>query len=371
MYKLIKAILVDDERPALKGLEFQLKKHPEIAVVGMYTNPLEAISDIESIKPQVVFLDINMPSLRGTDAASKILDQSPETDIVFVTAFDQYAIEAFELHAIDYILKPVDEKRLAKTIERLMKKPPIADSNNKGRLLIKCLGGLVVTWENKKPIKWRTEKTKEIFAFLLHNHGKTISKDKLLDNLWPDDLSERATRQLYNGIYYIRKALEEYGIDRRLVHIDGDYNLRLDSEVGLDVRQLYCNKPHIENDSLDFLEKLEELYTGDYFEGEYYPWADYEREKLIKIYNQYLIRLADKYYSMGYMDKSERALMKAYSKNPYDESITEGLLRLYINTGEKSKAARHFSLFYKLLSEELGIKPNNKIQEIYRTIIAD
>jgi len=119
---MIRAVLVDDERPALRGLEHLLKNYSEVSIIGMYTNPLIAIEEIGFLKPQVVFMDINMPQLKGIDAASRILDLSPDTDIVFVTAFDQYAIEAFEIHALDYILKPISTERLGKTIERMMMK---------------------------------------------------------------------------------------------------------------------------------------------------------------------------------------------------------------------------------------------------------
>jgi len=86
---MIKAVLVDDERPALRGLEHLLKSYPEISISGMYTNPLKAIDEIGQLKPEIVFLDINMPQLKGIDAASRILDSRPDTDIVFVTAFVQ------------------------------------------------------------------------------------------------------------------------------------------------------------------------------------------------------------------------------------------------------------------------------------------
>jgi two-component SAPR family response regulator len=171
---MIKAVLVDDENPALRVLEHLLKAYPEITIAGMYTNPLKAVEEIGRLKPEAVFLDINMPQLRGIDAASMILDASPGTDIVFVTAYDQYAIEAFELNALDYLLKPVTPDRLKKTVERLMKRKPAPRESVARRLRIKCLGRFQVAWEDREPIKWRAEKTWEIFEFLLHNQGRDI-----------------------------------------------------------------------------------------------------------------------------------------------------------------------------------------------------
>jgi two-component system LytT family response regulator len=119
---MIKLILIDDEKPALKEFEYLLKDNKLIEIVGMYTNPLKAIDEISELKPEVAFLDINMPQMKGIDAASKLLEICPNLDIVFVTAYDEYAIEAFELYAMDYLLKPISQKRFNITLERIIDK---------------------------------------------------------------------------------------------------------------------------------------------------------------------------------------------------------------------------------------------------------
>ena len=364
---MINAVLVDDERPALRMLEHLLKEYPEISISGMYTSPLKAINEIGQIRPQVVFLDINMPQLRGIDAASRILDLSPDTDIVFVTAYDQYAIEAFELNALDYLLKPLSTDRLKKTVDRLIKKKPTVQESGKRKLQIKCLGRFQVSWEGQEPIKWRAEKTRELFAFLLHNHGRAISKEELLDRLWPDDDPEKAIRQLYNGIYHIRKALWEYGIDRSLIHIDSNYNLKL-GPADYDVRRFYELENSISANNLEPLEEMEALYAGDYLEGEDYPWACFERERLIKLHLQCLIGLSEQYIRKKQFAKAENILMTAYEKSPYEEAITELLLTLYIETEEKSKAVRHFNAYLKILKEELGVIPGDKLYNLFHSV---
>ncbi|MCX7922334.1 MAG: response regulator [Clostridia bacterium] len=360
---MINAVLIDDEKPALIELEFLLKKYPEISVTGMYKNPLEAIEKIEFLKPDVVFLDVNMPKLQGTDAASKILDISPDTDIIFVTAFDGYAIEAFELHALDYILKPVDTGRFDKTIERIMKKRCLIKKEDSQRLKIKCLGRFKIGWEGEEPIKWRTEKTKELFMFLITNTGRDISKEELLDRLWGEDDPDKAIKQLYNGIYYIRKTLEAYGIDRSLISIDSNYNLKLGS-VYWDIRCFYEIYNDINEKGFEGIKELEALYVGDYLEGEFYHWAELEREKFSKIYEQCVIRLAEYYMEKRQFDKAEEILTRAFNKNPYAENITVLLLRLYRETGNKIHAIRHFNIYSKLIKKELGIRPDEKVKEL-------
>jgi len=267
---------------------------------------------------------------------------------------------------MDYLLKPVTSERLKKTVEHLMKKKPSVRESDKRKLQIKCLGHFWVAWEGQEPIKWRTEKTRELFAFLLYKQGQSISKDELLENLWTEDDPEKAIRQLYNGIYHIRKALEEYGVDRGLISIDGSYHLRL-GPVDYDVRRLY-ELDKSSPASLETLEEMELLYTGDYLQGEYYPWALFERENLEKLYQQCLIRLSEQYIGKKQFVKAESTLAKAYIKNPYEEITTELLLRLYMETGEKSKAVRHFDSYSKLLKEELGIKPDNKLFDLYQSM---
>lgn len=364
---MIKAVLVDDERPALRRLENLLKTYQEITIAGMYTSPLKAVDEIGHVKPHVVFLDINMPQLQGIDAASKILDASPDTDIIFVTAYDQYAVEAFELHALDYILKPITPDRLYKTVARVTKRKPVVQECSDQKLLIKCLGCYKVAWENQEPIKWRAEKTKELFAYLLQNQGRDISKGELLDKLWEEDDPDRAIRQLYNGIYYIRKALEEYGVDRSLISIGSNYNLKL-GPVDYDVGRLYELEGSNQADSLETLEEMESLYAGGYLEGEDYPWAYFERENLGKLYQQCLIKLSRQYIEKKQFEKAESKLTKAYTQNPYEEIVTELLLKLYMETGEKSKAVRHFNSYSKLIKEDLGIKPDNKLYELYQSM---
>lgn len=116
---MLKAIIVDDEILAINLLETMLKDNGAIDVVGKYLNPLDAIANIPTLKPDILFLDIEMAEMNGIDVASKLEDLTHVLDIIFVTAYEHYAIDAFSVQAIDYILKPIDKGRLMKTIERI------------------------------------------------------------------------------------------------------------------------------------------------------------------------------------------------------------------------------------------------------------
>jgi two-component system LytT family response regulator len=116
MQKPLTAIIIDDERLARKDLASLLSEHPAINVVGEADNVSAAIIAIEQLNPDVIFLDIQMPGESGFDLLNKI---NIKAKVIFVTAFDEYAIRAFEVNALDYLLKPVNPDRLARAIERL------------------------------------------------------------------------------------------------------------------------------------------------------------------------------------------------------------------------------------------------------------
>lgn len=120
MTSQIRTLIVDDEPLARKGLLVRLADFPNIDVVGEASSGREAVAAIQSLQPDLVFLDIQMPGWSGFDVLREIkaADQAMPF-VVFVTAYDQYAIRAFEVRALDYLLKPVDEERLAQAIEKV------------------------------------------------------------------------------------------------------------------------------------------------------------------------------------------------------------------------------------------------------------
>ncbi|MFD2366704.1 LytR/AlgR family response regulator transcription factor [Pseudoduganella sp. GCM10020061] len=119
----MKALIVDDERLARGELRRLLAAHPELRVVGEAANALEARQLIEELAPDVVFLDVQMPGGTGFDLLASLDDPPP---VIFTTAFDQYAIKAFDVSALDYLLKPIDPARLAHALRKLHREPEAA-----------------------------------------------------------------------------------------------------------------------------------------------------------------------------------------------------------------------------------------------------
>src|SRR5256886_5359666 len=114
----LRAIVVDDEQLARDELGFLLGQVGGVEVIAQAGNGLEALSTIDRLQPDLVFLDVQMPGLSGFEVARRMLDDQSSSHIIFVTAFDQHAIEAFEVNAVDYLLKPVDPLRLEVAVDR-------------------------------------------------------------------------------------------------------------------------------------------------------------------------------------------------------------------------------------------------------------
>jgi two-component system response regulator LytT len=118
----LRAIVVDDEQLAREELCYMLEQLGNVEVVAQAGNGLEAVGIVERFGPDVVFLDVQMPGLSGFEVAHRLIQSGSSPNIIFVTAFDRYAIEAFEVNAVDYLLKPVDGTRLERALDKARKR---------------------------------------------------------------------------------------------------------------------------------------------------------------------------------------------------------------------------------------------------------
>ena len=142
----LSAVIVDDEQLARDELAFLLKSVDDVSVVAQGKNGLEAVNLIREHNPDLVFLDVQMPGLDGFGVIKKLLDRKvPLPKIVFATAFDQYAVKAFEVNAVDYLLKPFDKKRVAQSVQKARAKIDSAGTSSER------LETLVRMLEQQKP----------------------------------------------------------------------------------------------------------------------------------------------------------------------------------------------------------------------------
>jgi len=116
---VLKALIVDDEYPARMELRYQLSQFPDVEIIGEATNAREAMLLINALDYDVIFLDVQMPGMTGVELARSLKGREVVPKVVFVTAYENYAVSAFEIPATDYLLKPLEPERLAETVQRL------------------------------------------------------------------------------------------------------------------------------------------------------------------------------------------------------------------------------------------------------------
>lgn len=219
----MKYIIVDDEEAARNQMALLLKDIPGLHKIGEASNGIEAIRVIETIHPDLVFLDVQMPGLNGFEVINQInLEKLPE--VVFVTAYDQYAIKAFEIDALDYLLKPVDPARLEITIEKIRKKTDIekttgeetirkiSKQNNTPLSRIPVREGHLMKLLNFNEILWMEFENRVIYVQTKSRKYETNfdSLKELEPRLDPDEFFRINRTQLIN-LNNIKEIIPGYG----------------------------------------------------------------------------------------------------------------------------------------------------------------
>lgn len=226
----MKVLVIDDEQPARARMIRILGKDPELEIIGEAANGAEALDLIESTKPDAVFLDIEMPELDGFGVAKAVVNMpGPAPEIIFVTAFSEFAVQAFEVNAIDYVLKPVNEARLSAAIERLKRNvsqrralekllnelPP----SRRGNHLALKIGAKYVLCDPDKI----SALTSQDHYSVIHLEGRELLSDASLDTLLRKLDNPKFMRVHRSGVINIEflKELENKG-DRKYIAILSD-----------------------------------------------------------------------------------------------------------------------------------------------------
>jgi two-component system LytT family response regulator len=160
---MLRTVIVDDEELARDRLKQLLRPYEDIDVVGEAEDGQDAIDTIMDMRPDLVFLDIQMPAASGTEVAASL--PSPRPAIVFCTAFDEYAVDAFELNAVDYLLKPVNRSRLAKTLERV-RRITAEEKESKADEATRAMGGFPSRFLGKKAGKFQVISQGDVLFFV-------------------------------------------------------------------------------------------------------------------------------------------------------------------------------------------------------------
>ncbi|NQX46907.1 response regulator [Paenibacillus tritici] len=372
----MRAILIDDEELALKYLEHHLRRLGDFEIIGKYTDPLQGKLKVEETDVDVVFLDIHIPELNGIELAEMLLERKPHLQVVFVTAYDKYAIKAFELNALDYVLKPIHMDRLRLTVRRLYahRRNEIAasttpESTSWRILMLDAFRIYEGTQEYHVPLQWRTAKAQEIFFYLLHHRGKVVSKATLIELLWADFDLNKAYPQLYTAVYHIRRILEPFGRDRILLQNTADgYLLRLDG-VYLDVDEFDSFiKAGLElsEDTVSEYERILKLFKSEYLEEYDYVWAELERQRFQLQWIRMKLNLVHWYMESEDFEQAFKHIEQVCTRYPLEEQAQLLYLKICDRMGFHFLVQRQYTLLETVMEAELSEKPNPEIVKWYK-----
>ncbi len=254
----LRTLLVDDEALSRRGLELRLRMAADIEIIGQCTNGREALAAIREQKPDLVFLDIQMPGLSGFDVLAELQPHELPM-IVFVTAYDRFAVQAFEARAIDYVLKPVDDARLAATLthvrELMDQRAAVAERNQLVHLLAELRGsGEIETGEPAVP---------QTPNWLPIRNGRETVRVPVQSIEWVDAAGDYLCIHASGHTHILRATMREMEnlLDPRLfqrvhrstivnltrvkslrAHMNGEYFLRLEGGQELKLSRTYRDK---------------------------------------------------------------------------------------------------------------------------------
>ncbi|MFF5995935.1 response regulator [Lysinibacillus sp. KU-BSD001] len=220
-----KIVMVEDEQPILELHKRILEKDHLFQVIASFTSSVAATLELPKIQADAFLLDIEMPKMTGLELAQKLVEEGIDVPIIFSTAYAQYAVEAFRVQALDYVLKPMTPSMVHQLDERLSKYYGIKKQRHMSRLEV-CLYGEAEVRINGQALKWPTKVTEELFYYLLVHEGKRVSKYRILDDLWPNHEEKRALANLYNTIYRLRQLFTEHDLSIEIERINDGYELK-------------------------------------------------------------------------------------------------------------------------------------------------
>ena len=373
---MIRAVLVDDEQLALQHMKKKLGELGTVEVISTFSNAESFLIDMEQLDFQVVFLDIEMPGLNGLDLARIIKEWNKEIYIVFVTAYRDYAIQAFELHSIDYLLKPILKYRLEKTVIRiqeqiqLTEKSPAPVEPALPILTVNCFDEFIAYFQDE-PVKWKTAKSKELFAFLVSNLQTYINRDTIIDQLWPEHDYKKAKIQLHTSMSHLRKTLDSIGYEQVIIFSNQSYALELDTLQcdAIELENMILQQPEVNPENIQAFERIVQQYTGDYMEKNSYEWATVKAQSIRQKLFQLLQKMIDYYVAYDDLDKKQHYLQMLLKLNPYSEHTLQQLMLHYVKAGNRSAAVQAYHHFSELLLDDIGIPPDRATIDIYESIV--
>jgi two-component SAPR family response regulator len=366
----MRAIVVDDEVAMHLIMTRMIGKLADLELAGCFADTASASRYIDEHDVHVAFVDISMTQETGMQFAERMALEHPDLHIIFVTSHKAYALDAFELSALDYIVKPVSLERIERSVKRARAIHRFAEAARTEpkpiRARIYALGGLEVRTEHGS-VKWISRKSAELFAYLLLDSGRLISRERIVYDVFGEMAPHNAKVYLSTSIYQLRKALEPHGLKTMVLSDSEGYGLEL-AEASVDYleweeRVQHCGQ--IAADELEEALETEAQYVGDLFGEKGFGWAMNELERLFALYAAYVKKLAAALLEHRQEEKAIWLLNKLFGRNELDEETVTLLLRAYAAKKDQASAIKLYRSYAKVLRRELNIAPSAELEELY------
>lgn len=344
-------LLIDDEQNALDYLEKMLRPHKDIQIMGKHKYVDTAIEQLSREPIDLVFLDIEMGFYHGIEVAEKLVGLHPNLEIVFVTAYAEFAVEAFGLGATDYLLKPVNAGRLKEAVKRARERILLNQGRQAETLIIQngfsatTFGKFYLYDEQDTVVKWRTRKGRELVALLWKQRGRPIDKERIIETLWPEMVFDNAVKLLYTTVYQVRQALGGKGRKNAISLVGEDYQLDITIVNDYDDLQQLLTSPKIPVN----IERSLALYEDNFLRE--YDWAEPERYSLENAFLLYLEEcIFDRSVQLTPALK-EACLEKMIQIDPLHEKTVLELISFYSAAGNLAKMNALYGHYKKELGE--------------------
>lgn len=363
----MKIWLIDDEQPCLDELAWLLKQYPDLELAGMDTNPVRALESMSDATPDAVFLDIDMPKLDGLELALRIQEKCPGVMVIFVTAYSQYALEAYQAHPLDFLMKPVKQTRLDDCVLHLRKHYALLHRSEpaKGGLVIRCFGDFELICE--RTVKWSTRRARELFLYLIGKNGFPVSRRELLDVLFDGQNDKSSLHNLHMTIYRLKSLLDIIDPERRLIWLTEDSALLFAPGICdfTDFMRFARENAVVTERNASGAACALELYRGSYLEKESYGWADESANEAETEYERIALGLGSFYIAAGHQQSAEDVLTALLTRNVLCEEAHTLLLDLALKTGSREAYLTRYEQYARIMKKDLGLKPDSRYRERY------
>ena len=348
-----------------------LAKIPTIEVVGEFYDTASASQFVHHQEVNMAFVDINMPEESGIHFAKRMAEEQSHIHIVFVTSNKDFALDAYDLFALDYIVKPVSLSRLEKTVDKAIAINRYDDLGNgnkiPNRLSVFVLGGLEVRSERNGNVKFISRKSAELFGYLLLHRGRMVSRSKITTDVFDGMPLKNAETYLNTAIYQLRKSLEPHGY-KHIVKSDNEgYGLEL-TEIYIDSIEFEKQLTLISSITTSNINKaieIEQLYRGELFGEKAFFWSLNDVERLSQLYSLFVKQLSEHLLQSNKSRVAIRLLSKLLSFNELDEDTVKLLMMAFAAQNDYFALTRLYENYNKMLDEELGISPSPEFISTY------